>query len=242
VFKVSDFNFSDVDTGNTLQKVQITSLESAGSLKLKGKDVKLNQAIAVSDITAGKLTFDPVANSNGDAYSKFQFKVSDGTFYSTAAGTMTVDVTAVNDAPVNKLQKDAMTMKVNQNVVFNSKNKNLITISDVDAGTNLVDVTLASSHGSLTLGSKTGLSFLEGDGKSDSFMTFEGTLADINKALNNMNFIPDHNYKGGAVLSILTNDLGWTGAENPPNELTDLDSIKIGVGIKINDINWSQLL
>ena len=50
------------------------------------------------DIDASKLTYTPPANANGDDYATFQFKVNDGTDDSATASTMTINVTAVNDA------------------------------------------------------------------------------------------------------------------------------------------------
>ena len=99
VLSTSDFGFSDVDTGNTLQSITITALPIAGNLKLNGIAVTANQSITVTDVTAGKLAFTPVANANGTGYASFGFKVSDGTALSSAAYAMTFNVTAVNDAP-----------------------------------------------------------------------------------------------------------------------------------------------
>ena len=96
---VADFGFSDVDTGDALQSVTITRLSNAGSLKLNGTAVKLNPVITAADIGTGKLIFTPVANANGTAYANWGFKVSDGTALSASAYTMTVNITAVNDAP-----------------------------------------------------------------------------------------------------------------------------------------------
>ncbi|WP_461521653.1 DUF2341 domain-containing protein, partial [Porticoccus sp.] len=98
-FAASDFNFADIDD-DTLGSVEITSLESAGDLKLNNVDVTLNQVITKADIDANKLKFIPVANANGNAYDSFGFSVNDGTADSTASYTMAVNVTAVNDAPV----------------------------------------------------------------------------------------------------------------------------------------------
>ena len=53
-FTVADFNYSDADP-DPFTQVQVTSLESQGSLKLNGVDVTLNQVVSVADITAGKL-------------------------------------------------------------------------------------------------------------------------------------------------------------------------------------------
>ena len=97
-FSASDFNFSDID-GDTLASVKITSLETVGSLQLSGADVTLNQVITKANIDAGNLKFVPVADENGVGYDSFDFKVNDGTVDSVVSYTMTIDVTAVNDAP-----------------------------------------------------------------------------------------------------------------------------------------------
>ncbi|MCY3654972.1 MAG: cadherin-like domain-containing protein [Cyanobacteria bacterium MAG IRC1_bin_28] len=97
-FAAADFGFAAADAGDTLSSVKITTLESAGDLELDGTDVTVDQAITKADIDDGDLTFTPAANLNGTGYATFGFKVNDGKVDSTAAYTMTVDVTAVNDA------------------------------------------------------------------------------------------------------------------------------------------------
>ncbi len=59
----------------------------------------LGQVISAVDIAAGNLTFTPAADENGVGYDSFGFRVHDGTAYSAAAYTMTVDVTPVQDLP-----------------------------------------------------------------------------------------------------------------------------------------------
>ncbi|NBR07350.1 MAG: DUF4347 domain-containing protein, partial [Planctomycetes bacterium] len=102
VFTAADFAFADVDAGNTLQSVAITSLPTAGSLTLNNgsADVPVvqSQSISVADITAGKLKFTPVANAFGSSYATMGFTVSDGSASSSPA-ILTFDVTDTNDAP-----------------------------------------------------------------------------------------------------------------------------------------------
>jgi trimeric autotransporter adhesin len=87
-----------------------------------------------------------------------------------------------------------------------------ISISDVDAGSGLVDITLTVSNGVLSFGSITGLSFFLGDGLADSSMTFQGTVADVNAALDSITFTPTTNFFGDATLSLFVNDLGNSGS------------------------------
>ena len=99
-FGVGDFNFSDTDAGDGLASVEITSLPASGkgSLMLDGSAVTADQVVSRADIDADELVYTPPANANGDDYASFSFKVSDGTDESASAYTMTIDVTAVNDA------------------------------------------------------------------------------------------------------------------------------------------------
>ena len=96
-FSASTFGFKDADAGNSLTAVKITSLSGAGSFKLNGLAVTLNQTITTAAINAGGLKFTPNANANGNNYAGFSFKVSDGIAFSTAAYSLTVDVVAVRD-------------------------------------------------------------------------------------------------------------------------------------------------
>ena len=98
-FAAANFNFADTDgdtDGGTLALVEVVTLPTVGTLALNTTPVTPNQDVAASDI--GNLVFTPAANANGTGYASFTFKVSDGTDKSASAYTMTVNVTAVNDA------------------------------------------------------------------------------------------------------------------------------------------------
>ena len=97
-FEADNFNFADTDSGDTLALVEVVTLPLAGTLTLDGTVVTTTQDVTKSDIDADKLVFTPAANANGTGYASFTFKVSDGTVESDSAYTMTVNVTAVNDA------------------------------------------------------------------------------------------------------------------------------------------------
>ena len=76
------------------------------------------------------------------------------------------------------------------------------TVADVDvAGSNL-EVTLSATNGTISI---------SGDGSKFSTLTFSGTVADINIALDGLVFNPAANFSGAAGLQIDTSDLGNTG-------------------------------
>ena len=98
-FSVSDFNFSDVDSGDSLNQIQITSTPDAGTLFKDantdgivdgGEALTTNGTVSKADIDAGKFKFKPATDS--ETTQAFQYKVHDGTAYSSSAGTMTIDI------------------------------------------------------------------------------------------------------------------------------------------------------
>ena len=97
-FTVSDFGYNDVE-GDPLALVRILPINVGNFIQLDGTVLVTTVVhdIAVADITAGKLTFHPPTDLFGDA-DIFYFGVNDGTSDS-AAHTMSVTVTPVNDAP-----------------------------------------------------------------------------------------------------------------------------------------------
>ena len=99
-FAESEFNFDDTDTDDTLASVTVVTLPTVGALVLDGTAVTAGQVVDEADI--GKLVFTPVLNANGTDYASFTFRVSDGTDESAADYSMTVNVTAVNDAATGK--------------------------------------------------------------------------------------------------------------------------------------------
>ena len=97
-FGASDFAFSDIDGGDALASVTLVTLPGVGTLALDGTDVTAADVVSKADIDDSKLVFTPAPNGNGTPYTTFTFRVSDGTAESASAYTLTVTVTALNDA------------------------------------------------------------------------------------------------------------------------------------------------
>lgn len=233
VTALTGITVSDVDAGNGEIEARVSV--GSGTLILNGEDVGQSLTLAgrtlqdLNDLLAsGSLAFRTDANSTGNVVLTIQ--VED--YGNTGSGgsrtditTVTLVVTAVNDAPVNNVPI-AQSVDQDSMLIFSAGNGNWISVSDVDAGSGNVQVTLTASNGLLTLGSTFGLSFITGSGTGDSTMTFQGSLADINLALNGMVFSPVSGYNGPASLQIITNDLGLSGSGGSQ---IDSDTITIDV-------------
>ena len=146
-FTAADFNFSDADTGDTLASVKIVTLPALGLLTNGGTAVRADESIAKADIDANRLVFTPVADGNGDSYTSFTFKVSDGTDESASAYTMTVDVTAANAVPT--ASDSTVTTTEDTAYTFTAADFNF---ADADTGDTLASVKIVTlpALGSLT--------------------------------------------------------------------------------------------
>ena len=115
----------------------------------------------------------------------------------------------------------------NTSLVFSSGGGNGISITDYyAAGT--VQASLSASNGTLTLGGTTGLTFAAG-GNGTAAMTIQGTLADINTALDGLTYTPTANYVGGDSLAIAYNDLG------------DSQTASTSVALTVNHVNTAPV-
>ncbi|MBI1310969.1 tandem-95 repeat protein [bacterium] len=161
----------------------------------------------------------------------------------TASGAIAISVSAVNDAPVNSLQMATASVEEDAPMgplVFSTGNSNLISVSDVDVLTaQLVQVMLSVNHGTLSLNGTSGLSFSfsdangtgAGTGSGNASMTFRGTLADINAALDGLDYTPAPDFSGNDTLTVTSNDLGQNGSGGAK---TDTDTLMISVS-GVND-------
>ena len=199
-------------------------------------------AVAPSvDEATGDLTYTPAADANGSATVEITLSDSGSGIApndnTSPTDTITISVTADNDAPVNLFNgasfagAESDIVDEDTTLTFNAGNSNLITVSDVDAGANDIDVELTVTHGTLTAsGGSSGGASVSGNGTAATPLTITGTVAEINAELDDLVYTPDADYNGVDSLDIDTNDLGNTGG----SALGDVDSITITVNA-VND-------
>ncbi len=167
--------------------------------------------------STGHLSYTPALNASGTATITIALKDNGGTANggqdTSAEQTFTITVNAVNDAPVNLFpQFPPPFTPINTPLVF-SPPSNVISVADVDAGSDPLTITLtAVTTGTVSLSGTNGLTFGAGDGTDDVTVTFSGTLANLNAALNGLTFKPGTGFTGTATLQISTNDQGHNGS------------------------------
>jgi hypothetical protein len=231
-FAAADFGFHDPNIPpNSLLAVEITTLPGAGALSDNGVAVTAGQFVSAADINAGKLVFTPVTNTHGTSYTSFTFQVENnggtadgGVDLDPSPKTMTVNVTQVNQPPVNTVPAAQSTADATP-LVFSVSNGNAISVIDADSGGNIEQISLSVGNGSLTLSGTAGLTFVAGANGSAA-MTVQGTLANLNNALNGLTYVSTKYYNGSDTLTLVSNDLGNTGVGGP---LTATSTVMISV-------------
>jgi VCBS repeat-containing protein len=210
-FTSANFPYTDANS-DPLAAIRITSLPATGSLRYNGVAITAAQIAAGFDVLAaniGLLTFVPAANQNGSNYTTFGFQVSDG-YHRSATSTMTVNVTAVNDAPT-------LTVPGAQSATAGvSKVLSGISIADIDAGSSNVTVTFSIPAGTLTLNTGVSGGIVAGEvtNNGTGTVTVTSTIAKINATLANATGLSWlYNSSGTQTLTVNVNDLGNTGVD-----------------------------
>jgi trimeric autotransporter adhesin len=120
------------------------------------------------------------------------------------------DVILINDEIPNQapIINGAVKITTAENTAVSLNGFNVV---DMDAGGSLLKVTLTAANGVISLGNLNGLTFAVGDGSADSTMQFFGTAANINQAIDSLQFTPMANFSGATQVDINVDDLGNSG-------------------------------
>ena len=227
VIATTDLNYSDPES-DPLSKIILTAVPDPveGVLFVdENKNGKIDNGevalISTDEVTKtqlddDKFTFLPATNANGLALAAFSFRVNDGTSNADDASTITFDVDAVNDAPVNALPA---AQNVDEEGTLVLSGTNAISVSD-DAGTDPIVVTLSVTNGTINIPADPD-NIVTDNGTAT--ITLTGTVAQINTALDGLEYTGDLNYSGAEELIIITNDQGNTGtggAQSDTDKLT----------------------
>jgi large repetitive protein len=230
---------SDIDAGSG--NVTVTLAVSNGTLTLSGTSGLTVSGNGTANITAtgtladlnnalNGLTYLGNANFNGADALAVTANDNGNTGLGgplTDSRTVSITVNAVNDAPVNSVP-GTQTVAEDTTLTFSAANNNAITVSDVDAGNNAIQVTLTATNGTISLGSTNNVNV---SGNGTSSLTVVGAISDINAALDGATFLATLNFNGTATITVATDDLGNSGSGGSQ---TDTDSISINV-TPVND-------
>ncbi len=143
------------------------------------------------------------ADLNLDNAYEVNVEASDG--FLTDAQSIVVQVRNVNERPSGVLPSGLVTDE-DVALVLRAANGRALSIQDPDGTGGTVRVTLSVTSGTLTLPRRNGLSFAGGDGTADRSLTFTGSIADVNAALDELVFTPAANAYGIVTLTLVSAD------------------------------------
>lgn len=205
-------------------------MDDGATLSLKGSIVPggSNQGGgSVSfDSTSGSFTYTPGADPDFFGTETFTYTIEQDAAHtpsstgdSESTGTITIDIQPVNDGPVNTVPSSA-SVDEDEMLAFSG-----LSISDIDAGSGGVTVTLTVNSGTLNVSNTSGV---QGNGSGN--VTIDGTVSQVNSTLGGLTYMPELHFNGNDSLTINTNDNGNTGG----TALSDSDTVNITIA-PIND-------
>ncbi|MFK7962865.1 MAG: cadherin domain-containing protein [Burkholderiaceae bacterium] len=143
-FALSDFAFSDPDSGDALSALRVISLPAQGELQVNGISL-VNPSLPVDvsrgEILAGNFIYRPPPDAAGTPLTSFSFAVRDGAGAQSATASQTLNVVAVNDPPTVSGTQQA-TVPAGGTVVFDSA---LLATRDVEDGATALTYTVQTN-------------------------------------------------------------------------------------------------
>ena len=176
--------------GSTTGLIFNIGSNNSSSMTVTGTLTNLNAAL-------NGLVYTPNNGYSGSDSLAVSAKDSGDNLSGSATVAITVEAIPIVTAPANA------NVTVNGSFTFSGT----ITATDAAASGSSDSVTLTVGDGTLTLGSITGLTFTSG-GNGSSSMIVNGTMANLNAALNGLVYAPTNGYMGSDSLHITLKDAG----------------------------------
>ncbi|MDM8160382.1 cadherin domain-containing protein [Labilibaculum sp. K2S] len=253
---LSAATLSDVDAGSNSIVLTLTvsagtlTASSGGSVTIGGSGtgtLSLTGAVANIDTylnTASNIKYTGASNVNGNDAATLTLTANDGGYTGTgdgtdvSLGTVNVDITAANDDPsISGLPTD---ITVSEDIASNV-DLSVATLSDVDAGSNSIVLTLTASAGTLTASSGGSVTI---SGSGTGTLSLTGAVANIDTYLNtasNIKYTGASNVNGNdaATLTLTANDGGYTGTGGGTD--VSLGTVNVDISAVNDDPSISNL-
>ncbi len=181
---------------------------------------------------AGALTYTPAANANGSATITLTLSDNGGTanggIDTSAPQTFVINVTAVNDAPVQTLPAGPLSIATGATLAIAG-----ISVADVDAAAGPLQTTLnVAPLGTLSATASGGAGVV---GNGTSTLTITSALTGLNATLATLQFSSASG--GNTTQSMTTSDQGNTGSGGAQSDGPDTLAITIDKGPEVTSVN-----
>ena len=224
---VSDRDFNpDLNQQPFTDEVRVTASVNQGSLTLGSTEnllnfendgsfeVTLRGKVANINAALNGLTYQGNANYNGSDTLTITTDDLGNTGIGeplTVVNLVNLTVNPINDPPVNAVIPAEQQVDEDTQLIFSSQNNNSISISDIDVDEELnfepvdrIQVTVSVANGRLTIDPIESLIIQDND---SGLVTLQGTVEDVNTALDGLTYQGNANFNGSDKLIIEINDL-----------------------------------
>jgi VCBS repeat-containing protein len=221
---ISGIHIEDCDASNEMLSVTIVTDE--GSLMMPtGQGISLAFTGTLENINTAlsTLAYSPTFNALGNRV--ITLWIDDMGHSGDGGNQVTSNRIALqihddNVPPINDLP--SLTMNEDESIQITP-----ISVFDLDAANNAIEVTLSTKHGYLTLSETKSITLISGSFLYSTQMVISGSQYDINRALEHLTLTCTTHFNGWAALTMTTNDLGHTGEGYSPQ--TAINSVPITV-------------
>jgi hypothetical protein len=222
--------------------VSLTDIDNLTFSNGSGTDdtsVTFSGAAADINTALDGLSYSPNAGFSGD--DTLNISVDDANTLAAGQGGASANVTIVVAQPVgpNVSAPGSEAMNAGTTLTFSAANNDPITVSDSGAANTPLTVSLSVTSGTLTLPETNNLTFAPGSSSGAASMTFTGTAAAVNAALNGLGYVADDTDNDTLSISVddpstLSSGQGTATASvaitvNPGPSVTAPDSAPIAV-------------
>jgi hypothetical protein len=163
--------------------------------------------------STGRLTYTPAANAFGTAIVTASLVdnggVANGGVDTSTPRLFTITVNPVNDAPTFLNVPGAQAIQEDQVITFSGSSA--IQFTDIDSGTNPIQVQVSVRNGTVLLPSTTGLTVTSG-ANGGRTVTFTGTVDDFTSAFGSLVYTPNPFFNGTDGVTVTVNDRGFFGS------------------------------
>jgi hypothetical protein len=226
-------------TGSMIQelRVAITNVQPEDVLNadVSGTNISMNYQNGVLALTGAAtaetyqqvlrtVTFENTSEAPNSVQRNITYQVTD-TEGRTGGEEALANVVPVNDAPINELPGQIVA-PTNTSIDIDN-----ISIRDVDVGDGQVLVTLRSDFGVIQIAGEGSGAEINNNG--GSIVTIEGTVAQVNAALQGLTYTPLTDFSGEDRLSITVNDQGYSGVHPIDNVQANCEGL-IGISLDEN--------
>ncbi|MCZ4312787.1 DUF4347 domain-containing protein [Comamonadaceae bacterium G21597-S1] len=211
--QVADISYFDPDAGQSFAAVRIDQLPSFGNLFIGGVAAQVGDSVTAAQLAAGALVYQPPANGNGNAFDQLLFSVVDSAGARSGNYSLTVNVTAVNDAPTISTPATIGVIEDTASAITG------IVFADIDGGGAAMVATFSVASGSLAASAGSGVAI----GGTANALTLTGSLADLNTflAAGGLHFTTASSATADVLLGIAINDGGNSGVGGPRTDLAN---------------------